>query len=166
MLKSRWRKNYTQNERQKRESEQLQLLQRNGYGGKLLQGSDCVCLYSYLPECLCKYPWIYTLSVCLCACLNVNMLLLHCAEHWTLNMHMRVSSLFRHLHATFWALMWTCSHVCMRECVMWMCVLFILNYKHVTRLNMMHSGRNPSGRWGTKVFRQICREKEREGGGE
>ena len=35
-----------------------------------------------------------------------------------------------------------------------MCVLFILNYKHVTGLSMMHPGRNPSGRWGAKVLGQ------------
>lgn len=52
-----------------------------------------------------------------------------------------------------------CARV--RVC-MCMSVLFILNYKHVTGLSMMHPGRNPSGRWGAEVLRQSERERERE----
>lgn len=42
-----------------------------------------------------------------------------------------------------------------------MCVLFILNYKHVTELSLMHPARNPSGRRGAEVLLQSCREREK-----
>lgn len=41
-------------------------------------------------------------------------------------------------------------------------MLFILNYKHMTGLSMMHPARNPSGRCGAEVLLQSCRENEPE----
>lgn len=51
------------------------------------------------------------------------------------------------------------SSFCVQVCV---CVLFSLNYKHVTGLSVMHPARNPSGRCAAEVLLQSCKERKRE----
>lgn len=47
---------------------------KSGYCCKAVSVCPCVCAYSYLPECPCKYLWIYTIGVCLCAGLCAHVL--------------------------------------------------------------------------------------------